>query len=184
MSEEEKREACEECDFKGWCHWNEPFEIERCDNCGFLEDDEAAAVAHARDCGCDWPAMDYQSAFCSWLNSGIHWHLPPELATKYRLAQELGHDRENFANNLEQLMDLVGGLVHGSLLTDAPNKDHWVNEVLRQMRGAGSILLNVAHLKKNGQWRDYWLGDAHDGTFDDKTGRWHPPVEGGTHGQG
>lgn len=40
----------------GWLHMEEPREIQRCDDCGTYETDEDAAAAHARECGCDWPA--------------------------------------------------------------------------------------------------------------------------------
>lgn len=53
----------------GWVHMNEPYEIEKCDTCGKYKSDEEAVAAHKKECGCQWPEVDYQNASISWLTS-------------------------------------------------------------------------------------------------------------------
>lgn len=55
---------------KGWLHMHEPFEIQKCDECGRFENDEEAAKQHDIDCpNCYWPKVDYQDAAMSWIES-------------------------------------------------------------------------------------------------------------------
>ena len=66
MSDEKKWEPCSEgC--KGWLHFDDPLEIERCDECGRFKTDEEAVAAHRVECGCPWPEVDYQDAVASWV---------------------------------------------------------------------------------------------------------------------
>lgn len=48
---------CPDCQGRGWDHFESSYgeEIERCDTCQALPDDDAAVEAHRRTCGCDWP---------------------------------------------------------------------------------------------------------------------------------
>lgn len=43
----------------GWAHWHEPHEIEKCDECGWYDDDDQAVFAHRVECGCDWPERSF-----------------------------------------------------------------------------------------------------------------------------
>lgn len=54
----------------GWLHFNEPYEIEKCDECGRFKSDEEAVIAHRVECKkhCLWPEVDYQSAAMSWVS--------------------------------------------------------------------------------------------------------------------
>lgn len=48
----------------------DPFEIQKCDECGRFESNEEAAKQHDLDClGCYWPKVDYQAAALSWIES-------------------------------------------------------------------------------------------------------------------
>lgn len=50
--------TCEACEDKGWLHaYNtdkDINEIQRCDSCGMIVDDAAAAKIHDATCGCAW----------------------------------------------------------------------------------------------------------------------------------
>jgi 5,10-methenyltetrahydromethanopterin hydrogenase len=49
----------------GWIHMLDPYEVQRDDEAGIFEDDDAARAAHAKDCGCAWGTMDL-SEVLSW----------------------------------------------------------------------------------------------------------------------
>lgn len=42
----------------GWDHFDDPYEIERCDDCGRFSSDDEAILAHRDECGCAWPEYD------------------------------------------------------------------------------------------------------------------------------
>lgn len=51
-------------DCPGFLHMNEPFEIERCDECGRFDTDDEARHVHRIECGCDHPDEARRSPCC------------------------------------------------------------------------------------------------------------------------
>ncbi len=159
--------GCEECDWRGWIHCGEPFEIERHDLCATFPSEEAAVKAHAVDCGCDWPPVDYQNLLTRWVDiySGHRRQMPSDIQLALRELCRLASDRSGFLNNLDQLMSLVGRITHMSLThpdtdrkievyTQAGRTERpWSESLLRELQGAGGLLLNVSYLVKSGQWK-------------------------------
>lgn len=168
--------GCGECEYKGWLHFNEPFEIERCDTCapeGFTDQD--AVRKHRVDCGCEWPEVDYQHLIHRAL---IYDQGEFKDRTLHAMCEQfwlLAEDRENFLENLEGLMDLLGQAIEKYYELDTHDLPPWERPskyIHNSFEVVSNNLMIVFSLKRQGLWKPHWLWDHLDGEI--KDGKWYP----------
>lgn len=134
-------DACDCCGGKGWLHWNEPFEIQRCDACGKAESDDAARLLHRADHpGCQWPEHDLVHAFQRQLGYVQEVGLPKQAALLLENIIE-SVDRETIPKMATSVFSAMGCLVN--LLADPSNaaKVEW-----RHLEHALSFLSQIYFL--------------------------------------
>ena len=79
----------------GFLHMDEPFEIERCDECGRFQTDDEAREAHEVECKCGWPLFDWHSAAHAWLQDVLEIYNdepPKEVEELHSLLENRGVD--------------------------------------------------------------------------------------------
>ena len=167
MSEENKR-GCEECDWTGWVHSHEPFEIQRCDTCTDGYGDNEAIKFHQQDCGCDWPEMDYQNVLFrrSFFSSNEPVH--PELREIMNRFHEVTSFRDLLLVNRYILMSLLGEVFR---LPYA----RWEKQDV-ELYEIATYLLEIESLVSNGLWKPHWLFTFDEGTVIGEKWFAHKPV--------
>jgi hypothetical protein len=168
----QEKVGCEECDHKGWIHSHEPFEIQQCDTCtGSVADwtDTKAAQAHLLDCGCDWPATDFQSLIQRGLFYAAKGTDPSKAMDALLKAHKLAADRRRFITNLPGIMVAVGMALRAY---DAAGQLLGARQYLESVC---DDLLIVFSLASTGVWTDRWLWHYEDGTVIGGKWRARPP---------
>lgn len=163
MSDNE--EPCEECGGKKWLHMGEPFEIQRCDACSD-DDDSNAVELHRKDCGCDWPEVDYY--FKTWPDIprqiprqdsknrnfaflyGARDELVESLREEVKVLTNAAKKQESYIDELErENLDLRGKLrVTGDRLTIKSRK---VSDIKELRRTADLLVRTVAGMNLQDQ---------------------------------
>lgn len=167
MSTDAKSIGCAECDWRGWIHMKEPFEIQGCDTCrGPSREDSDAVEAHRKDCGCDWPEVDYQDYFRRNSFFGLlekHRTMAPPLRALMDRFHALASDRKNFATNVNQMAEVLGEAI------DAYH-NHWVlqeeeGSFYNELQALGMSLLVVLSVIFRKRWKEHWTWNFEDGTY-------------------
>jgi hypothetical protein len=160
-------EECDVCGGKKWIHMGEPFEVQRCDQC--TEDDDSVAVdLHRKDCGCDWPEVDYQNLAFRYIS--IPKGLPQDLATVLERFKATVAHRELFSLNINRLISILGEALELYY-------KHW-DEVggreatlYQHIQGTACLLVSVSSIIQRGLWKPHWTWGPDDGTIID--GKWY-----------
>lgn len=164
MSDNE--EPCEECDGKKWLHMGEPFEIQRCDACSD-DDDSNAVELHRKDCGCDWPEVDYQNLI--WRFIGDDRRLPKELSAAIDRFKSSAAQRPMFILNVGHLIALLGEILelYYKSWDELGGRE---SSLFSNIQGTACALATVMSLAERGLWKPHWVWYPDDGVFID--GKW------------
>lgn len=169
MGDDEKRRGCEECNWKGWLHMGEPFEIQGCDTCDDGDSDDVSAVElHRKDCGCDWPETDHQhyvrrASFYVKQESAWDENLH-ELMVRFHRTASL---RDRFTQNLPALVTLLGqALEEFHRRWDALVAKDTNREVYGSLTSLAITLVRILSFVQSGRWKPHWTWNHSDG-FED-----------------
>lgn len=163
-----KEEPCSACNDLHWLHIGEPFEIQWCD-CTSAGNDAIAVELHRKECGCDWPDVDYQNLAFRWIELRNQEMVPKELRDVIHRYQTTAGQRELFALNITHLTSLVGQALQLYY-------KHWdqlggrQGYLFNQLQGVACCLVSAISLIECGLWKPHWTWDPDDGTIID--GKW------------
>lgn len=163
MDQKQAAVGCEECEFRGWLHVRQPFEIQQCDTCAGEISDEVAIQFHQRDCGCDWPAIDYQDLFRRRSFFGSDKNLPTQLRVLVDKFHELASQRHLFHVNIYSLASLLGEALqfyhnNWTILENVPS-------IYKELESLATYLVIVTALVQRKNWKPHWLWFPEDGTI-------------------
>lgn len=169
MDQKQVAVGCEECEFRGWLHVRQPFEIQRCDTCAREISDEIATQSHQRDCGCDWPAVDYQDLLRRRSFFGNDKNLPTQLRELVGKFHELASQRYLFHVNIYSLASLLGEALqfyhnNWTVLENVPS-------IYKELESLATYLVIVTALVQRKNWKPHWLWFPEDGTM--INGKWY-----------
>lgn len=156
---EDSDEVCSDCGGHRWLHMGEPFEIQRCDTCSDGSEDEAIEL-HRKQCGCDWPDVDYQHLAFRFME--VPAEGPQELREKIEGFKELAAQRDQFSQNITKLMVILGEIleIYYKHWEELGERD---SDLFSNIQGTGCVLIQVTSLIYRGLWKAHWLWDEEDG---------------------
>lgn len=146
--------ACDICGGYRFLHFDDPHEIQRCDECWKDGSDIEAVFEHRKLCGCKWPEEDFQHKVRrrSFFGPGSGVWIHHSLLSYMHQINKLARDREAFTGNLAQMVIISGEMLEACNALLANEDVKLVADTCTMVENLTIVILRAHASFQRGRW--------------------------------